>query len=616
MANVRGKKGRPGNRPTRGGQIDVDRRDKKILVESSLALLRRGSHRFEIPTNRKEWYDWTYRYMPIPIPRHRVCKDHDTPLDFFIQYVTGTLDHFLNIIFCSRESFKTYLLAMGSAVKAMLWPGCEILSMGAIKEQAKQGYGYWAKFWRGFVYAPDYLNIRTDLQSVSTYFLNGSTFDIGAFTEAMANSKRAQIVNVDEVDSVEPSLRDVLTDDLLNVPSEMNGVKPSITFTSSVRRAAGTMSWMLEKDGKIEQWLQQGICKLWHWCYKECTERCTRMVEGCDQYFERQKRHGELKALGEFRTKEEQKEYRSLIGLLGAAEKKCSIVVTCHGDLRRAAKPIKPDALRKIGGVGGLLDKVRGLSQEAIEAQLDCRLPRQKGLLFDPELLTDVINPDLFFRNETWLENYLLIDWGYSDATVALLVQEDQRIPDRPVDYLVARWRWVKKDPNWRVEQLQTIHFVYNVDHVHADSENADMNKLLEDAGVVELKRVAFGAPSGTRMGSKLSYAVGICERRLEHKLLQIAEECNPVKKCLGKLLNKPRAGNRFGVKDDHDASALFTKYAEERERNYGPGPTITRGKTETVVDVRKEDKPVLITTSDEPTFKFPGEGDLLKPES
>ena len=137
--------------------------------------------------------------------------------------------------------------------------------------------------------------------------------------------------------------------------------------------------------------------------------------------------------------------------------------------------------------------------------------------------------------------------------------------------------------------------------------------RCLEQAGV-EVKRVAFGAPSGTRMGSKLSYAVGICEKRLENDLLQIAEECEPVKKCLAKLLNKPRAGNRFGIKDDHDASALFTKYAEEKDRDYGPGPTITRGKTDTVAGVEKEDKPVLITTSDEPTFKFPGEGDLLKP--
>lgn len=207
---------RKGRLPGRqGGKVDVDRRPKRSLIQSSLDLLHGGEHQFEIPKTREEWYRWTLNHLPIPIPKHRVCKDHDTPLDFFIKFVTGTLEHYINIIFCSRESFKTYLLANGSAVKDILFPGCEILGMGGIEEQAKQGWRYFNKFTKQFVYIKDYIDPDKDiLSSGHARFLNESTYDIGAFTEAMANSKRCQIIYVDEADSIMPALRPILTDDL------------------------------------------------------------------------------------------------------------------------------------------------------------------------------------------------------------------------------------------------------------------------------------------------------------------------------------------------------------------------------------------------------------------
>ena len=156
---------RKGRLPGRGEKIDRDRRDKSTLIQSSLDLLYGGEHKFKIPDvkDREGWYQWTLEHLPIPIPKHRVCKDHDTPLDFFIKFVTGTFDHYINVVFCSRESFKTYLLANASAVKAILFPGCEIMGMGGIEEQAKQGWRYFNKFVNNFVYIKDYIDPDKDI---------------------------------------------------------------------------------------------------------------------------------------------------------------------------------------------------------------------------------------------------------------------------------------------------------------------------------------------------------------------------------------------------------------------------------------------------------------------
>jgi len=585
----------------RGSKIDVDRRPPDALIRSSLDLLHGGEHPFKVPTTREEWYKWTLEYLPIPIPKHRVCSDHDTPLDFFIDFVTGELEFFINVIFCSRESFKTYLLANGAAVKAILWPGCEILGMGGIQEQAKQGYHYWTKFWNQFIYANHYLVPDRDIQSMASFLMNGSNYNIGAFTEAMANSKRCQTIYVDEVDSVAPALRPILTDDLLNVPSEMNGVKPCIIFTSSARRAGGTMPWLL--DEIIPNWVNRGICKVWNWCYKECTEKCHKHVGRCEKYFEKRMKWEELKNMGEFRTEGEQKIYRSLASQIGNMKKDCPLVISCRGDLHRAPEPIKPGALRNIWGTGGLIDKCKGLSEDAIAAQLDCRTPRYKGLLFDPALWDATINPDVKFRDNPDLEDYILVDWG-SGTTAVIYLQEDM---NTLIDYIVSYWEWSRRDPGWRIEQLVSIWNNGRFPKFHGDAENADMNKFIENEGI-PVKRVPFGAPSAARFKSKLSHAIGICEKRLENGLIQVAPECEILVKKCKKLQDKPRGQDRFGVKDDHGPTALFTKYAEEPlNRNYDLKIKVTQTVTAPRgARINLPGGPVLVDNSKNPTFKFP----------
>jgi hypothetical protein len=545
-------------------------RDKKIpddaiphdkLVESTKKLLWGGNKAFEFPVNRQGWAKFTLDHFPIPLPKQKVCEDHDTPLDFFIQFVTGKFEHLINIILCSRGSFKTYTIADGCAIKMMYQPGCKILYMAGIKDQTDQGHEYFREFWNGFAYTSNYMNPQKDIQAGYSYLNNGSLIHFGAFTEAMANSKRYPVVIVDEVDSVEPYLRRSLTEDLISVPDRIFGIQPTIIFTSSLREFGGTMSWLLEKNGKIQEWLERGICKLWMWCYKETTEKCRRYVGRCEKYFEKEQYLRELEEIGELKSEKQGSDHRKLKQWVYHMERDCPLVVSCHGDLHRAPEPAKPGALRDLWGKGGLIDKVKALSKKAIRAQYDCVLPKERGKLYDEELILKRVVPGLQYVGDPRYENHLLVDWGFSQATAVILIQRDL---STSLDHAVKCWKWVRRNPNWRIDQVEQIWKEHAFPQVHTDAENADMNNLVEQRGI-EVDKVAFGGPSAIRDKSKLAYAIGILEKRLELGLILFSEEeCDGLITCLRSLLDKPKGGKRFGIEDDHFHSSLLTLYANE----------------------------------------------------
>jgi len=581
----------------RDKKIPEDKTPREKLIESTKSLLWGEEKGIAFPTTRAGWYRFTINHFPIPIPEHKICKDHDTPLDFFYKFVTGKLDHLINIILCSRGSYKTFSMALGSATKMIYQPGCKILYMAGIEDQTDQGYEYFREFWNGFAYTENYLDPKKDIQIGNTYLKNGSRIHFGAFTEAMANSKRWPVVIVDEVDSVKPFLRRTLVEDLISVPDRIYGIQPAIIFTSSMRDFGGTMAWLMEKNGKIEEWLDRGICKLWLWCYKETTEQCNKHIGKCEDYFEKATHLAELQDIGELRDIRQDRNYINLKASVRKMERDCPLVITCHGDLHKAPDPIKPGALRSLWDKGGLIDKIKGLSKKAIKAQYDCVLPKELGKLYDEEILLKRVVPGLEYRTDSKYENYLLIDWGFSHATAVILLQRDL---ETNMDYAIKCWRWVRRNPNWRVDQVKEIYKNHNFPNVRADAEDANMNKLLEDEGI-EVVKVPFGISSGySRDKSKLAYAIGILEKRLEMELIEFSEEeCEPVVTCLRSLLDKPKGGNRFGVEDDHYASALWTLYADENpEILQDMRPKIAQTQEVQVKQTKTfDERPILVTT-------------------
>jgi len=600
-------------RGARTGRFDRDRKipDDAIphdrLIESTKNLLWGKDKGFKFPINRQGWVKFTRDHFPIPLPQAKVCKDHDTPLDFFTQFVTGKFEYMINIILCSRGSFKTYSIALGSAVKMIYQPGCKILYMAGIKDQTDQGHEYFREFWNQFAYTSNYMNPQKDIQAEHSYLTNGSLIHFGAFTEAMANSKRYPVVVVDEVDSVEPYLRRSLTEDLISVPDRIFGIQPTIIFTSSLREFGGTMSWLLEKNGKIQEWLERGICKLWMWCYKETTEKCNRHVDRCEKYFEKEQYLRELEEIGELKSLKQSSEQKTLKSWVYRMEKDCPLVVSCHGDLHRAPEAIKPGALRDLWGKGGLIDKVKALSKKAIKAQYDCVLPKEKGKLYDEELILKSVVLGLQYVADPKYENHLLVDWGFTQATAVILIQRDLATS---LDRAVKCWKWVRRNPNWRVDQLEQIWKDHAFPYVHTDAENADMNNLVEQRGV-ELDKVAFGGPSAIRDKSKLAYAIGILEKRLELGLILLSEEeCEALISCLRSLLDRPKGGNKFGIEDDHFHSALLALYANESpEMAQGLVLQITQTEPSKSSSVGHSDpKPILVSTPKLPDFFDGGE--------
>ena len=170
-----GKTGKKGRRVSWNEfRKEGDRTSKGVMKQSSKDLLWGGGAPIEMPQTREEWYQFTLDHFPIPIPGHRLCKDHDVPLDFFIQYVTGTLKYYINLIFASRESFKTYVLAMGMVTKCMFYPDCEIMHLGGIKQQAEKAYKYASVFWGQFIHARKFLNPDADILTGGTSLYNKS----------------------------------------------------------------------------------------------------------------------------------------------------------------------------------------------------------------------------------------------------------------------------------------------------------------------------------------------------------------------------------------------------------------------------------------------------------
>ena len=563
-------------------QGEKDSTPKGIMRESSKDLLFSGGSPLEMPKTREEWYQFTVDNFILPIPAHQVCKNHDIPLDFFIQYVTGTLEKYINIILCSREGFKTYCLAMATLTKCMFIPGWEVMHLGAIEKQAAQAYEYSKKFWAQFPHAKKFLNPDADIQTGITTLYNTSNYFIGALTEAFANSKRSGDVNVDEVDSVEASLRHLLTEDLLNVPSTRSGIPPTLIFASSLRRSNGTMDYLLENEQCIPKWKVDGTCKVWEWCYKEVTEKCENYGFPCEDYLAKSILFKVLENRKGGLNFKEQDELKRVKEWIISAKSHCALMPSCLGDLHRAAKPVRPGALRKIWGKGGVVDKYKAATERSKKAQFDNIIPGDEDTLYDPETVKACGRHGLEFDPDQFYINGLLIDWG--DPTVVHLCQTGEGNIDR----IVQTWVYFKLDPDKKADDIFNNYYAYDCSYIDGDSDNADMNRKLEGMGL-PVQRIPFGAPSMDKKKSKLWWAAGVVEQRMENGLLEISEEnSGKLLRTLRKLRNRPESKNRFGIDDDHHACALFCKYANEEGMDYHKPLHIRQSITERL-DGKKE---------------------------
>ena len=560
----KGKKGHAKGRFSwRKLQGEKDSTPKGIMRESSKDLLFSGGSPLEMPKTREEWYQFTVDNFILPIPEYRLCKDHDTPLDFFIDFVTGGLEKYINIISASRKTYKTYLFAMSIVTKLMFKPGWDIVHLGAIKGQAGKADRYIKQFWDQFPHTAKFLNPDADIQTEKTTLYNRSSYSIGGLTEAYANSERAGDVIVDEVDSVEERLRPLLTEDLLHVASDRPSGSPSLIMSSSVRRGDGTMTYLLENEECIPKWLDLGLCKLWKWCYKEVTEQCKNYGFPCEDYLSKLVLFKTLEnRKGGFNFKE-QDELKKVKEWIQSAKSHCPLMPSCFGDLHNAPKSIRPGALRKVWGKGGVVEVYAASTDRAKKAQFDNIIPGDEDTLYDPEIVKACGRHGLEFDPDQFYINGLLIDWG--DPTVVHLCQTGEGNIDR----IVQTWVYFKLDPDKKADDIFNNYYAYDCSYIDGDSDNADMNRKLEGMGL-PVQRIPFGAPSMDKKKSKLWWAAGVVEQRMENGLLEISEEnSGKLLRTLRKLRNRPESKNRFGIDDDHHACALFCKYANEEGMDY-----------------------------------------------
>src|SRR5207253_7388595 len=130
-----------------------------------------------------ELAEFVLEYFGYQIPRHRVCPEHCSPMDFLADQFFERVR--TSIGFANRGGGKTIIVAMLNILDALFKPGVEVASAGAIMEQADRGYEYLRKFlFEEPLFASQ---VISSLRS-ETVFANGSKVKIIAGTYHGMNS--------------------------------------------------------------------------------------------------------------------------------------------------------------------------------------------------------------------------------------------------------------------------------------------------------------------------------------------------------------------------------------------------------------------------------------------
>jgi hypothetical protein len=112
-------------------------------------------------------------FLGYHIPRSSICPNHCAPFDFVADQFFERVKTVIG--FANRTGGKTVNTAMLNVVEALLKPGVEIMSAGAIRSQADRGYDYVTQMLFG---EPLITELLVSSLKSETQFLNGSKLSI------------------------------------------------------------------------------------------------------------------------------------------------------------------------------------------------------------------------------------------------------------------------------------------------------------------------------------------------------------------------------------------------------------------------------------------------------
>ena len=220
------------------------------------------------PATLEEFILYVSMFYGARLATKACCPEHTAPGQVWWELFN---DEVMDaIIVGSRDTGKTFGFAFLDHMQ-MRFNGDEIANIGAIEAQAKKCYGYIQRFVTSKVFRKDLL--KPPMISM-TLLKNGGKVEVMPATINKVNSPHPRICNVDEIELVST----LIVNEILSVPSRMNGRPPAIRYTSSRKRAYGTLENLIaEKDDR-------GL-KLYIWCVfcvmKTCPVERHQGGKGC-----------------------------------------------------------------------------------------------------------------------------------------------------------------------------------------------------------------------------------------------------------------------------------------------------------------------------------------------
>ena len=201
-------------------------------------------------------------FLGYNIARTNCCPHHVAPFSFIAdQYFER---HNEVIGFANRTGGKTLNVAILNVCEAVFKGGLEILSAGAVLDQAKRGYGYFSEM---IMANPQMAMKIMSMNQQLTLINNRAKVGIIMATWAGFNSPHPQKLRVDEIEMVTWQL----LMQGLSTPISNDRWSQGICLTSTRKVVAGTMQRMLDEAD------ERGF-KIYNWCIFDVLEKCTCLL--------------------------------------------------------------------------------------------------------------------------------------------------------------------------------------------------------------------------------------------------------------------------------------------------------------------------------------------------
>jgi len=327
------------------------------------------------PHTPEQLHQYIKSFMGLHLARNKVCPHHSAPFDFVSNMFFEAGEDNCAVL-ASRDSGKTRLLSVLTALNIKFKAHCECAIVGAILTQANKGFSYLREYHEMPFLSP---MVDTSKMELTTY-TNKSKVEIVCGTATGVNSPHPNILLWDEVDLTQ---WDILQQGF-SMPHSSDFVKSQIVLASTRKHAGVSTGAMQEVLDRIEN-KTMPFWDVYSWCIWEVMEKCTE--SSCDI----------CKHIFRFNEEGVQESFADL----------------CEGKAKQADGhyPLKE-----------VWKKFTTLDVQVFDSEWLCRRPGRAGRMF-PMFDENVHVID--YEKNINLPTYAGQDFGFSNPAVTLLCQVD-----------------------------------------------------------------------------------------------------------------------------------------------------------------------------------------------